>query len=43
MNGRKIWVKRLLTSNETIVWLAKLWLEILERKVKVSGMFSEVC
>ena len=43
MNERGMLVKRLLTSHEMIGWLAKLWLEILERKVKVPGMLPEVC
>ena len=35
-------VKRLLTSNETIVWLVKLLLEILKRKLEVFGMLRQV-
>ena len=43
VNERGMLVKRFLTSNDTIVWLAKLWFEILERKVKVSAMLMGCC
>ena len=43
MNEMEMLVKRLLISNENMAWSAKVWLKILERKVKASGMLSEVC